>query len=384
MELKGYLSILPLHKQECMSELRHDWTKEEILEIYNRPLLELVYEAATIHRKYHNPNEVQVSTLLSIKTGGCPEDCAYCPQAARYHTDIQTNDLMTVSQVKAQAMRAKASGSSRVCMGAAWRNVEDGPEFDQVLDMVRTINSLDMEVCCTLGMLTENQAQRLAEAGLYAYNHNLDSSEEYYKEIISTRGWEDRLETLKNVRKTNVTVCSGGIIGMGEAIEDRAGMLVALSSLSPQPESVPINALVSVEGTPLEEQEVVPIWDMIRMVATTRIVLPTTTVRLSAGRTEMSKEGQAFCFMAGAGSIFAGDKLLTTPNPDVNEDMELFKILGINPMKPYAKGAKPQPLPMEEMTPAEGDKVKWSRPKHRIEKNVEATKKANQKRKEAI
>ena len=367
-----------------MSELRHDWTKEEILEIYNRPLLDLVYEAATIHRKYHNPNEVQVSTLLSIKTGGCPEDCAYCPQAARYHTDIETNDLMSVSQVKAQAMRAKASGSSRVCMGAAWRNVEDGPEFDQVLDMVRTINSLDMEVCCTLGMLTENQAQRLAEAGLYAYNHNLDSSEEYYKEIISTRGWEDRLETLKNVRKTNVTVCSGGIIGMGESIEDRAGMLVALSSLSPQPESVPINALVSVEGTPLEEQEVVPIWDMIRMVATTRIVLPTTTVRLSAGRTEMSKEGQAFCFLAGAGSIFAGDKLLTTPNPDVNEDMELFKILGITPMKPYAKGAKTTPLAPEEMTPAEGEKAKWSRPKHRIDKNVEATKKANQKRKEAI
>ncbi|HEY9116257.1 MAG TPA: radical SAM protein, partial [Roseivirga sp.] len=181
-----------------MSELRHDWTKEEILEIYNKPLLDLVYEAASVHRKYHNPNEVQVSTLLSIKTGGCPEDCAYCPQAARYHTDIETNDLMTVSQVKAQALRAKESGSSRVCMGAAWRNVEDGPEFDQVLDMVRTINSLDMEVCCTLGMLTENQAQRLAEAGLYAYNHNLDSSEEYYKEIISTRGWEDRMETLKN------------------------------------------------------------------------------------------------------------------------------------------------------------------------------------------
>jgi biotin synthase len=375
---------LPTLKQEYMSELRHDWTKEEILDIYNRPLLDLVYEAATIHRKYHNPNEVQVSTLLSIKTGGCPEDCAYCPQAARYHTDIETNDLMSVEQVKAQALRAKASGSSRVCMGAAWRNVEDGPEFDQVLDMVRTINSLDMEVCCTLGMLTENQAQRLAEAGLYAYNHNLDSSEEYYKEIISTRGWEDRLETLKNVRKTNVTVCSGGIIGMGESIEDRAGMLVALSSLSPHPESVPINALVSVEGTPLEEQEVVPIWDMIRMVATTRIVLPSTTVRLSAGRTEMSKEGQAFCFFAGAGSIFAGDKLLTTPNPDVNEDMELFKILGINPMKPYAKGAKPQPLPVEETTPPEGEKVKWSRPGHRIEKNVEATKKANKKRKEAI
>lgn len=367
-----------------MSEIRHDWTKQQIIDIYNKPLLDLIYEAATIHRKYHNPNEVQVSTLLSIKTGGCPEDCAYCPQAARYHTDIDTNDLMTVDQVKAQALRAKSSGSSRVCMGAAWRNVEDGPEFEQVLDMVRTINRLDMEVCCTLGMLNENQAKRLAEAGLYAYNHNLDSSEEYYKEIISTRGWEDRLETLHNVRKTNVTVCSGGIIGMGESIEDRAGMLLALASLSPQPESVPINALVSVEGTPLEEQQIVPIWEMIRMVATTRIVLPLTTVRLSAGRTEMSKEGQAFCFLAGAGSIFAGDKLLTTPNPDVNEDMELFNILGINPMKPYSKGAKPTPLPAEEMTPAGEDDKKWSRPKHRIERNVEATKKANKKRKEAL
>lgn len=367
-----------------MSEIRNDWTKEEILEIYNKPLLDLIYDAASVHRKHHNPNEVQVSTLLSIKTGGCPEDCSYCPQAARYHTDIETNDLMTVAQVKAQALRAKSSGSSRVCMGAAWRNVEDGPEFDQVLDMVRTINGLDMEVCCTLGMLSENQAKRLAEAGLYAYNHNLDSSEEYYKEIISTRGWEDRLETLKNVRKTNVTVCSGGIIGMGEKIEDRAGMLVALSSLSPQPESVPINALVSVEGTPLEEEQVVPIWDMIRMVAITRIVLPHTTVRLSAGRTEMSKEGQAFCFLAGAGSIFAGDKLLTTPNPDVNEDMELFKILGLNPMKPYAKGVKPTPLAPEESTASFEEKIKWSRPGHRIEKNVEATKKANKKRKEAL
>tara|TARA_R110001592_G_scaffold55212_1_gene168758 strand:- start:635 stop:1738 length:1104 start_codon:yes stop_codon:yes gene_type:complete len=367
-----------------MSEIRNDWTKEEIVEIYNKPLLELVYEAATVHRKFHNSREVQISTLLSIKTGGCPEDCAYCPQAARYHTDIETNDLMTVSQVKAQALRAKSTGSSRVCMGAAWRNVEDGPEFEQVLDMVRTINTLDMEVCCTLGMLTENQAQRLAEAGLYAYNHNLDSSEEYYKEIISSRGYDDRLQTLKNVRKTNVTVCSGGIIGMGESIEDRAGMLIALASLSPQPESVPINALVPVEGTPLEEQQVIPIWDMIRMVATTRIVLPSTTVRLSAGRTEMSKEGQAFCFLAGAGSIFAGDKLLTTPNPDVNEDMELFNILGLTPMKPYAKGAKPTPVNADEMTPSEAEKAKWSRPGHRIEKNVDATKKANKKRKEAL
>ena len=221
----------------------------------NTPLMDLLYEAASIHREHHDPNVVQVSTLLSIKTGGCPEDCGYCPQAARYHTDIEGNDLMSVNQVKAQALRAKASGSSRVCMGAAWRNVKDGPEFDQVLEMVRTINKLEMEVCCTLGMITENQAKRLAEAGLYAYNHNLDTSEEYYKEVISTRGFEDRLQTIENVRKTNVTVCSGGIIGMGESVEDRAGMLVALSTLNPQPESVPINALVAVEGTPLEEQK---------------------------------------------------------------------------------------------------------------------------------
>jgi len=239
--------------------MRYNWTKEEVLEVYNRPIMNLLYDAATIHREFHNPNQVQVSTLLSIKTGGCPEDCGYCPQAARYHTDLEGNDLMSVQQVKAQALRAKSSGSSRVCMGAAWRNVKDGPEFDQVLEMVRTINKLDMEVCCTLGMITENQAHRLAEAGLYAYNHNLDSSEEYYKEVISTRGYQDRLDTLSNVRKTNVTVCSGGIIGMGEDVADRAGMLVALSSLSPQPESVPINALVPVEGTPLQEQERVSI-----------------------------------------------------------------------------------------------------------------------------
>lgn len=363
--------------------VRHDWTKEEILAIYNKPLMELMYEAATIHRKHHNPNQVQVSTLLSIKTGGCPEDCGYCPQAARYHTDIEGNDLMSINQVKAQALRAKSSGSSRVCMGAAWRNVKDGEEFDQVLDMVRTINKLDMEVCCTLGMLTENQAQRLAEAGLYAYNHNLDSSEEYYKEVISTRGYEDRLKTLANVRKTNVTVCSGGIIGMGEKIEDRAGMLVALTTLNPQPESVPINALVPVEGTPLEEQQPVSIWEMIRMIATTRIVMPETQVRLSAGRTQMSKEGQAMCFFAGANSIFAGDKLLTTPNPDVNEDMELFKELGLQPMKPFVKKEKPQSVEAgaSQFTP-KGEKPKWSRPGHTIERNEEAKQKAKMKKQE--
>lgn len=290
---------------------------------------------------------------------------------------------MAVSRVKAQALRAKSSGSSRVCMGAAWRNVKDGPEFDQVLEMVRTINKLDMEVCCTLGMVTENQAKRLAEAGLYAYNHNLDSSEEYYKEVISTRGYEDRLNTIDNVRKTNVTVCSGGIIGMGESIEDRAGMLVALSSLSPQPESTPINALVAVEGTPLEDQQTVEIWEMIRMVATTRIVLPETQVRLSAGRTQMSREGQAMCFFAGANSIFAGDKLLTTPNPDVDEDMKMFEQLGLNPQKPFTKHVQPPTVEAEDSQyQGEGEKPKWTRPEHKIERNEQKKAEAKEARKQ--
>ncbi len=327
-----------------MSKPQHNWTKKDILEIHNKPLMELLYKSATIHRLHHDPNTVQVSTLLSIKTGGCPEDCGYCPQAARYHTNIKGNSLMSVQQVKAQALRAKASGSSRICMGAAWRNVKDGKAFDQVLEMVRTINKLDMEVCCTLGMITENQAKRLAEAGLYAYNHNLDSSEAYYKEIISTRGFKDRLKTINNVRKTNITVCSGGIIGMGETVEDRASMLVALSTLNPQPESVPINALVAVKGTPLENQTPVSIWDMVRMVATTRIVMPETQVRLSAGRTQMTHEGQALCFFAGANSIFAGNKLLTTPNPDINNDIEMFKLLGLNPQQPFTKKVQPKTI----------------------------------------
>lgn len=370
-EIVTFETLKNLHK---MSEIRHNWTKEEIIAIYNKPLMDLLYEAASIHRLHHDPNVVQVSTLLSIKTGGCPEDCGYCPQAARYHTDIEGNDLMSVNQVKAQALRAKSSGSSRVCMGAAWRNVKDGPEFDQVLEMVRTINKLDMEVCCTLGMLTENQAQRLAEAGLYAYNHNLDTSEEYYKEVISTRGFEDRIQTIENVRKTNVTVCSGGIIGMGESIEDRAGMLVALATLDPQPESVPINALVAVEGTPMENEKPVEIWEMIRMVATTRIVMPETQVRLSAGRTEMSREGQAMCFFAGANSIFAGDKLLTTPNPDVNEDMKMFELLGLQPQKPFIKLMQPKTVEAEDsqFQPL-GEKPKWTRPGHSIERNVKAS-----------
>jgi biotin synthase len=317
-----------------------DWTKEEILEVYNTPLLELISKAAEVHKVYHKVGEVQVSSLLSIKTGGCPEDCAYCPQAARYHTEVKVHKLMGVTEVSACADNAKAGGASRMCLGAAWREVRDNRDFETVLDMVKTINSKGLEVCATLGMVTEEQAKRLAEAGLYAYNHNLDTSEENYNNIISTRNYDDRLNTLKNVRKAGLTVCSGGIIGMGESEHDRVGMLYTLSLLRPQPESVPINALVAVEGTPLEEQPPVPIWDMVRMIATTRIVLPKTAVRLSAGRLSMSMEGQALCFLAGANSIFAGDKLLTTPNPEYNQDMEMFKILGLSPKKAFADKLK--------------------------------------------
>ncbi|MCW3077800.1 MAG: bioB [Bacteroidetes bacterium] len=313
-----------------------DLTKEEILEIYNTPLLELITKAAEVHQKFHKTGEVQVSSLLSIKTGGCPEDCSYCPQAARYHTEVKVHKLMSVEEVSVCADNAKNGGASRMCLGAAWREVRDNKDFDKVLDMVKTINSKGLEVCATLGMVTEDQAKRLAEAGLYAYNHNIDTSEENYNNIISTRTFDDRLTTIKNVRKAGLTVCSGGIIGMGESAADRIGMLYTLSLLRPQPESVPINALVAVEGTPLEEQPPVPIWDMVRMIATARIVLPKTSVRLSAGRLSMSMEGQALCFLAGANSIFAGDKLLTTPNPKYNEDMEMFKILGLTPKKAFA------------------------------------------------
>lgn len=326
--------------QDMKTPIRHDWTKEEIISIYNQPLLELVFRAATVHREYHDPKKVQVSSLISIKTGGCPEDCAYCPQAARYQTKVKVHKLMEVDEVMELAKNAKTNGASRVCMGAAWRSVRDNKDFDKVIDMVRGVHSLNLEVCCTLGMLTEDQAKRLADAGLYAYNHNLDTSEEFYDDIISTRTYEDRLETLKNVRKAKLTVCSGGIIGMGESLEDRAGMLMTLANLPEHPNSTPINALVPVEGTPLEEQKIVPIWDMVRMIAVTRIVMPDTVVRLSAGRTEMSMEGQALCFMAGAGSIFAGDKLLTTPNPEFNDDMEMFRILGLEPKEAYAETKK--------------------------------------------
>ncbi len=330
-------------------------TKEALLTLYNKPLLELVFEAATIHRKFHNPNEVQMSSLLSIKTGGCPEDCGYCPQAARYQTDIDTHKLMNVDMVIEQAKNAKANGSSRLCMGAAWREVRDNRDFDKVVEMVQAVNNLDMEVCCTLGMLSEDQAKRLKNAGLFAYNHNLDSSKEFYGDVISTREYDDRLNTIDNARKAGLTVCSGGIIGMGEAVEDRVGLLLSYMEMETPPESIPINSLVAVEGTPLEEQKPIEQWEMIRMVATSRIAFPESVIRLSAGRTKMNMEAQALCFMAGASSIFAGDKLLTTPNPEYNEDMEMFRILGLTPKLAFQDGDKPvsNPDPINEKKKAE-------------------------------
>jgi biotin synthase len=324
-----------------MTAVRHDWTVEEILDIYNSPLLELVHKAQLVHREFNDAREVQVSSLISIKTGGCAEDCSYCPQAARYNTGVEVHKLMTVNEVMEAADKAKEGGASRLCMGAAWREVRDNRDFDRVLEMVKGVNAKGMEVCCTLGMLTESQAQKLADAGLYAYNHNLDTSEESYKKIITTRTYDDRLDTIKNVRKAKVSVCSGGIIGLGETTEDRVKMLQTLSSMEVHPESVPINALVPVAGTPLENQPLVPIWDMVRMIATTRIVIPKTVVRLSAGRTQMSLEGQALCFMAGANSIFAGDKLLTTPNPDFNSDMQMFELFGLTPRKAFKSTKQP-------------------------------------------
>lgn len=316
-------------------------TQESLLALYNKPLLELVFEAATVHRQFHNPREVQMASLLSIKTGGCPEDCGYCPQAARYHTSVDAHKLMSVESVIEQATNAKANGSSRLCMGAAWREVRDNKDFDSVIEMVQAVNDLDMEVCCTLGMMNEDQAKRLKNAGLFAYNHNLDTSKEYYDDVISTREYEDRLNTIDNARKAGISVCSGGIIGMGEAIEDRVGLLMSYMEMENPPQSIPINALVAVEGTPMENQKPIEQWEMIRMVATTRIAFPESVVRLSAGRTKMTMEGQALCFMAGAGSIFAGDKLLTTPNPEFNEDKEMFEILGLVPTEAFAKGEKP-------------------------------------------
>ena len=319
------------------------WTLGKARSLYNLPLLELVFQAASVHREHHNAQEVQVSSLLSIKTGGCVEDCAYCPQAARYHTDVKVHKLLKPKMVVEKAKAAKQAGAGRMCLGAAWREVRDNRDLDKVLEMVRGIRALDMEVCCTLGMLNEEQAKRFAKAGLHSYNHNIDTSEEHYSEVITTRTYKDRLSTLKHVSDAGISACSGGIIGMGESIDDRLQMLITLANMAPQPGSVPINTLVPINGTPLEDQPDVPFDDLLRMVAMARIMLPKSMVRLSAGRLQRSELEQGFCFLAGANSIFAGDELLTTPNPDLNSDLAMFERFGLKPKPSEYDRAKQQP-----------------------------------------
>ena len=327
-----------------MAEIRTDWSKQEIADIYHAPLMELIYRGATVHREHHETGEVQVCTLLSIKTGGCPEDCAYCPQSARYNTDVEAEGLLEKEEIMEAARKAREAGSTRFCMGAAWRNARDNRDFDRVLDVVSDITEMGMEVCCTLGMLSDEQAKKLKEAGLYAYNHNLDSSEDFYNRIISTRSYQDRLDTLERVREHDISVCSGGIIGMGETDEDRIELIHNLATLPEHPESVPVNALLPVEGTPLEDRPMVPWHELARMIATARITMPDSMVRLSAGRVNLNMEEQALCFMAGANSIFTGDKLLTTENNPLEEDKRMFEILGLKPREAF-KEAKPKHTP---------------------------------------
>jgi biotin synthase len=321
-------------------QTRHDWTREEIRRIYDLPLPELIYQAQLAHRAFHAPDEVQLCRLLSIKTGGCPEDCSYCSQSAHYKTGVAREDLMHPSDVIAAARTAKADGATRFCMGAAWRQVNDGKDFERVLEMVRGVSAMGLEVCCTLGMLNESQAMRLKEAGLTAYNHNLDTSPEFYENIVTTRGYDVRLQTISNLRKAGITVCCGGILGMGELDEDRIGLLEQLAQLDPHPESVPINMLVANEGTPLANAEPLEPMVMVRTIATARILMPASRVRLAAGRRQMSPEAVALCFIAGANSIFTGEKLLTTPNPAANEDQLLLTSLGMKACLPA--GGPPQ------------------------------------------
>lgn len=312
--------------------MRTDWTRPEIAAIYSQPLTDLLLEAQTVHRRHHAANQVQVCRLLSIKTGGCPEDCAYCPQSAHYQTGVERQPLMEREAILAAAGKAKDDGATRFCMGAAWRQAPEGREFDAVLDAVRAVAALGMEVCCTLGMLTPGQALELKQAGLTAYNHNLDTSPEFYGQIISTRTYEERLRTIAAVRAAGITVCCGGIVGMGESDQDRIGLLHQLATLEPHPESVPINMLVRAAGTPLAGMADLDPLLMVRTIATARIIMPRSMVRLAAGRAQMTREAMLLCFMAGANSIFYGEKLLTTPNPSPDTDDHLLKELGLKPM----------------------------------------------------
>jgi len=337
------------------SAVRHDWTLAQLTELFEMPLMELVFQAASLHRQFHDPAEIQVCRLISIKTGGCPEDCAYCSQSSRYQTDIKATPLIDKAEVLEIAERAKASGVSRVCMGAAWREVRDNRQFDQVLDLVKSVTAIGMEVCCTLGMLTADQAERLEAAGLYAYNHNLDTSAEYYETIITTRTYADRLRTLENVRKTSVTLCTGGILGLGESVADRISLLHTLATLDPHPESVPVNVLCKVPGTPLAEQADVPIWDVVRVIAAARLAMPASMIRLSAGRANMSVSDQALCFMAGANSIFSSEaKVMLTKaaaSPDYDADRALLNVLGLTPREPF-KDRAPAVMTAVGSTPA--------------------------------
>lgn len=318
--------------------IRHDWRREEVADLYRRPLLELIQMAASVHRQYQKSGQVQACTLLSIKTGGCPEDCAYCAQSVRYQTGLTVQKLLEVEEVVAAAQKAKANGATRFCMGAAWREVRTNRDFEKVLEMVRRVRALGMEVCGTFGMLTFEQAKALKEAGLTAYNHNLDTSESYYKKVITTRSYGDRLETLKAARAAGLTLCTGGILGLGESEEDRIDLLHTLCTMRPHPESVPINALVPIAGTPLENQPPVSIWEMVRMIAAARVLMPKSYIRLAAGRERFSELEQALCFVAGANSIFVGEKLLTTPNAALEADVRLFSVLGLTPMPAFAEG----------------------------------------------
>ena len=320
--------------------IRHDWCRDEVSTLFNLPFNDLLFQAQIVHRQHFNPNQVQVSTLCSIKTGACPEDCKYCPQSAHYDTGLEKEKLMQVEKVLAEAEAAKASGATRFCMGAAWRSPSN-KNLPYVIDMVKGVKALGLETCMTLGMLTTEQSEQLANAGLDYYNHNLDTSPEYYGEIITTRTYQDRLETLNNVRNAGMKVCSGGIVGMGEDVQDRVGLLVQLANMPSHPESVPINMLVKVEGTPFEHLDDLDPFDFIRTIAVARIMMPMSHVRLSAGREEMNEQMQAMAFIAGANSIFYGEKLLTTPNPEANKDMQLFKRLGIEP-EPYAASKQGQ------------------------------------------
>ncbi|HEV3316139.1 MAG TPA: biotin synthase BioB [Candidatus Angelobacter sp.] len=313
--------------------MRTDWTRQEISAIYDQPLLDLLLQAQKVHREFHPANEVQMCRLLSIKTGGCPEDCAYCPQSAHYQTGVERQQLMEPDQVLVAARTAKTEGATRFCMGAAWRQAPQGKEFDSVLESVQAVAALGMEVCCTLGMLTETQAMKLKEAGLTAYNHNLDTSPEFYGNIISTRTYQERLATIAAVRKAGITVCCGGILGMGESDRDRIGLLHQLATLNPHPESVPINMLVRAEGTPLGGESDLDPLIMVRTIATARILMPCSMVRLAAGRAQLSREAVLLCFLAGANSIFYGEKLLTTPNPAPDEDGDLLRELGLKAMQ---------------------------------------------------